>query len=63
MAENITIQFKATGGAALKKTIDAVWAANERLTKGQTAYVKAIEAAKKSDIAAINAKKKLEKAL
>ena len=62
MAENITIQFKATGGAALKKTIDAVWAANERLTKGQTAYVKAIEAAKKSDIAAINAKKKLEKA-
>ena len=42
MAENITIQFKATGGAALKKTIDAVWAANERLTKGQTSYVKAI---------------------
>ena len=62
MAENITIQFKATGGAALKKTIDAVWAANERLTKGQTAYVKAIEAARKSDIAAIKAKQKLTKA-
>ena len=61
MAENITIQFKATGGAALKKTIDAVWAANERLTKGQTAYVKAIEAARKSDIAAIKAKEKLTK--
>ena len=63
MAENITIQFRATGGAALEKTINAVYAANERLAEGQKAYVQAVKNVTQSTKAAIIAHKKEEDAI
>ena len=41
MAEKLTIQFSATGGRALKKTIEDLHLANIKLTKGQKAFVRA----------------------
>ena len=43
MAEKLTIQFSATGGDALKKTINDLHLANVKLTKGQEEYERVLK--------------------
>ena len=61
MAENITIQFKATGGTALKKTIDTIYAANVRLTKGQKEYDKVVKKLNSTNKKLENSQKRLRR--
>ena len=60
MAENITIQFKATGGTALKKTIETIYAANVRLTKGQKEYDKVVKKLNSTNKQLLNSQKKIK---
>jgi|2_EtaG_2_1085320.scaffolds.fasta_scaffold02210_6 hypothetical protein len=61
MAETLTIQFKATGGAALKKTIDTIYAANVRLTKGQKEYEKVVNKLNSTNKKLENSQKRLRR--